>query len=61
MALYTPDYDYQNGKKFLEELKTPQANLIRYYVKKQDDYIEKLQKRIDEMQNVFDGIKKYVR
>lgn len=61
MAVYTPDYDYQNGKKMLEELKGAEGELIRYYVAQNDKYAKKLQEQIDEMQKVFDGIRKYVR
>ena len=61
MALYKPDHDYQSGKKMLEELKGVQGELIRYYVEKKEKHAKKLQERIDEMQKVFDGIKKYAR
>ena len=30
MALYIPDYDYQRGKKLLDELKGEEGDLIRY-------------------------------
>jgi len=61
MALYTPDYQYINGKEALEKLDTPQGELIRYYVAENKKYADKLQERINEMQKVFDGIKKYMR
>lgn len=61
MAVYIPDYQYINGKEALEKLDTPQGELIRYYVSENEKYTKKLQEKIDEMQKVFDGIKKYTR
>ncbi len=61
MALYTPDHKYDEGKKLLEETDTPEGELIRYYVSKQNDYIDQLLEQIKEMQAVFNGIKKFMR
>ena len=61
MALYTPDYQYIKGKEALEKLDTPEGELIRYYVAENKKYADYLQEHIDEMQRVFDGIRKYMR
>ena len=61
MAYYRPDYDAINGKKHLEEMKGEKGRLIKYYVKTQDEQIKKLNKRIDEMQEVFNGIKRFTK
>lgn len=61
MALYTPDYQYINGKEALEKLDTPQGEMIRYYVAENEKYAKQLQEQIDEMQKVFDGIRNFVR
>lgn len=61
MAYYRPDHDAINGEKHLKELKGEKGKLIRYYVSKKDDHIDRLQKSIDEMYAVFKGLAKYVR
>ncbi len=59
MAVYTPDYDYQNGKKLLEELKGYEGKLIRYYVAENEKHSQSLQATIDEMMKVFQAIGKF--
>ena len=61
MALYRPDIDYEKGKKLIDELQGEEGRLIKYYVMKQDKYIEELQGRISEMSEVFNGIRRYTR
>ena len=61
MALYTPDYKYQQGKKLLEELENPQGDLIRYYVAENEKHANRLQEKINEMQQVFNLLKKFIR
>jgi len=61
MAYYRPDYDAINGEKYLKELKGEKGKLIRYYVSKKDEHIERLNKTIEEMSAVFKGLSKYVR
>lgn len=61
MALSRPDYKYQNGKKHLEELDGEKGDLIRYYVQEKDKHTEALLKQIEEMREVFNGIRKFTR
>jgi transposase-like protein len=61
MALYIPDYTYIEAKEIVEKLKGKNAYHIKYYIQKQEDYIEELEKKIKEMQAVFDGLSKYIR
>lgn len=61
MAYYRPDHDAINGEKHLKELKGEKGKLIRYYVQKKDEHIERLNKTIDEMSAVFKGLAKFVR
>lgn len=61
MAIYTPDWEYQKGKEALEELEHPLKAEILHYIKVKDDYAKDLQKRIDEMQAIFNGIRKFTK
>lgn len=61
MAFYIPDYDYKKGKELAEKLTGEEGELIKYYIKKKDEHIDKLNERIKEMSDVFKGIAKFVR
>lgn len=61
MTLYTPDWDYDKGEKMLKELKGIEGDMIRHYVEKNEKYTQSLKKQIDEMQEVFNGIRKYTK
>ena len=59
--LYTPDYDYINGKKHLDALDSIEGKLIQHYVAEKDKHIEKLNEQIKEMQEVFNGIRRFTK
>lgn len=61
MALYTPDFDYDNGRELLEKLPNKEGEQIRLYVASKDREINKLEKRLGEMQEVFNGIKRFTK
>lgn len=55
----SPDYDYENGKKLLEALPNKEGELIRFYVANVYYDIQRLEKKISDMQEVFNGIKRF--
>ena len=59
LNLNSPDYDFENGRKLLEELPDREGELIRFYVANIYYDITRLKKRISEMQEVFNGIKRF--
>jgi hypothetical protein len=61
MALLIRDYKYEKGKELLESLKGEQGDMIRHYVSENEKVAQKLRDQINEMQEVFNGIKKYIR
>jgi hypothetical protein len=59
MAHYTPDFKYDRAKELIASLEGEQGDLVRYYIQQQEIHIENLNKRIKEMQTIFDGISKF--
>ncbi len=55
-----PDYEYHKGKELLDKLEGDNGIIIRYYFAEQGREIIKLEKRIADMQEVFNGIKRFV-
>lgn len=61
MALYTPDYKLIKAKKLIDGLDNSEDNeLIKYYIKKKDEWIEEQNKRLKEYQEVFDKMSKFL-
>ena len=61
MTLYRPDYKLEKAKNLIDNLDNSEENeLIKYYIQKKDDYIEKQNKRLKEYQEVFDKMGKFL-
>ena len=61
MAVYRPDYRLQKAKKLIDSLDNSADNeLIKYYIKKKDEWIEQQDKRLKEHQEVFDKMSKFL-
>jgi len=61
MAVYRPDYRLQKAKKLIDSLDNSADNeLIKYYIKKKDEWIEQQDKRLKEYQEVFDKMSKFL-
>ena len=61
MSHYRPDHEDIKGREALEKLRGKNAKAIRYHVSKKDDRMNRLEKTIEDMYKVFEGIKKYTR
>lgn len=61
MARYRPDYKLEEATKFIESLDNSEDNqLIRYYIDKQDEYIDKQRKKLDEYHNWFKQLDRFL-
>lgn len=61
MAVYRPDYKYQDAIKLIKNLDDSKENeLIKYYIKKQDDHIKKQDEKLKEYQDFFDTMNKFL-
>ena len=60
MAYHAPDYEFIQGKSFLEGSKGKDWDLARYYVESKDREISRLNRIISEMSAVFKGIKQFI-
>lgn len=54
-----PDYEYTQGRDILNESKGKDWDLVRYYVSAQDREIDRLNIVINNMKQVFKGIKQF--
>ena len=59
MTLFTRDLKYEQGKKLVDDLEGDQGDLIRYFVEENERHYKRQQDRIDEMQKVFEGIRRF--
>ena len=60
MAFYRTDMRYDKGIEMIGKLEGEQKTYIKYVFDEKDKYISKLQNKINEMQEVFKGIKKFI-
>ncbi len=61
MAIYRPDYKLEKAKKLIDSLdKSEENELIKYYIQKKDEWIEKQNKMLEEYQEVFDKMGKFL-
>ena len=59
--LYKRDYKLEKAKKIIESLDdSEESDLIRYYIQKKDEWIEKQNNQIKEYQKVFDLMGKFL-
>jgi hypothetical protein len=59
MALYTPDYKYEDAKRCFDDLPEEKKKHIKYLLQSKDDYIKTLVDRIEDMSKVFRDIKRF--
>jgi hypothetical protein len=52
-------YRAKQAREYLATLEGPEANILKQWISDKDDYIEKQNKKIEEMSEVFNGIAKY--
>jgi len=61
MALYKPDYEYKAAKKLIDRLDdTVENRLIKYYISKKEDHIEKQYKQLEEYKQFFNQLNKFL-
>jgi len=62
MAFYKPDYKLEKAAKLIADLdNSEESELIRYYIKSKQDYIDKLHKQIDEYQSFFRTLHRFTK
>jgi SMC interacting uncharacterized protein involved in chromosome segregation len=62
MAVYHPDYKYEKGKKYLDQLcseNTEDAENLKHYINKKEEHIDNLNKKLDEYHKFFEQMRKY--
>jgi FAD/FMN-containing dehydrogenase len=61
MALYRPDYKLQEAKKLIDSLDGSKENeLIKYYIKKDKERIEKQSEQLKEYRDWFDKLNRFL-
>ena len=56
--IYNRDVKYDDGKKKIENLSDEDP--IKYYIQKKDEYIDSLNKQIQEYQEVFNRMSRFI-
>lgn len=61
MALYRPDYKLQEAKKLIDSLDDSKENeLIKYYIQKDKEWIEKQSEQLKEYRDWFDKLDRFL-
>jgi hypothetical protein len=61
MAFYRPDYKLQEAKKLIDSLDDSKENeLIKYYIKKKQDWIDEQDKKLKEYRDFFDKLDRFL-
>lgn len=61
MAVYERDLKYEEAREVVEKLgKGKKEELIKYFIEKQEETIEKLSMLVEEYREVFEGIDKFL-
>ena len=61
MALYRPDYKLQEAKKLIDSLDDSKENeLIKYYIQKDKEWIEKQNELLKEYRDFFDKLDRFL-
>ena len=61
MALYRPDYKLQEAKKLIDSLDDSKENeLIKYYIQKDKEWIEKQNEQLKEYRDWFEKLDRFL-
>jgi hypothetical protein len=61
MALYRPDYKLQEAKKLIDNLDDSKENeLIKYYIQKDKEWIEKQNEQLKEYRDWFEKLDRFL-
>jgi len=61
MALYRPDYRLQEAKKLIDNLNDSKENgLIKYYIQKDKEWIEKQNEQLKEYRDWFEKLERFL-
>lgn len=61
MAVINPDYKLEKASKYIKNLGDSDENeLIKYYIEKKDEIIERQREQLREYQDIFDKIGKFI-
>lgn len=61
MAVINPDYKLEKASKYIKNLGDSDENeLIKYYIEKKDEIIERQREQLREYQDIFNKIGKFI-
>jgi len=61
MAIYTPDYKLQEAKKLIDTLDdSKESELIKYYIQKDKEWIEKQSEQLKEYRDWFEKLERFL-
>jgi len=61
MAIYIPDYKLQEAKKLIDSLDDSKENgLIKYYIQKDKEWIEKQNEQLKEYRDWFEKLDRFL-